>query len=292
MQVLCFGSLNLDLVYTVEHIAAPGETIAAKERKIFPGGKGLNQSVAMARAGLSVCHAGVVGADGKLLLETLRQSGVNTDYVRQDGRATGHAMIQVEEGSGQNTIVLYGGSNREIPTEYIEAVLSHFKKGDWIVLQNEVNRLDEIIQKASAKGMHIVLNPSPFDAAVTACDLSLVSLFLINEVEGAQISGCTRPEEILDWMEKTYPYAGVVLTLGKDGAWFSQDGKRAYQSAFSVQAVDTTGAGDTFTGYFLHSYLTGQTPEQALLRATKAAAITVSRPGAASAIPTWQEVDG
>ena len=190
MHVLCFGSLNLDLVYTVEHIATPGETIAAKERKIFPGGKGLNQSVAMARAGLSVCHAGIVGADGKLLLDTLCQSGVNTDYVRQDGKTTGHAMIQVEEGAGQNTIVLYGGGNREMTPEFVEAVLSHFEKGDWIVLQNEVNRLDEIIQKASAKGMHIVLNPSPFDAAVTA---SISGVFVSHQRSGRRTDFRSKP---------------------------------------------------------------------------------------------------
>ncbi len=290
MKVLCFGSLNLDYVYHVDHIAVPGETIAAAGRSVFPGGKGLNQSVAMARAGLPVWHAGMTGADGGLLLDTLVQSGVDISLIRQTAQATGHTVIQVEA-SGQNCIVLYGGGNRELSTDYIQEVLRHFGAGDWIVLQNETNRLDEILRIAGEKGMGVALNPSPFDRAIEACELSQVSMFLINEIEGAQMSGDTRPQEILDWFDETYPKAQVVLTLGEEGAWFLSGGQRYYQPAVPAHTVDTTGAGDTFTGYFLHSFLTGQGPEQALKRAAKAAAIAVSRKGAATSIPTWEEVD-
>lgn len=291
MRVLCLGSMNLDYVYSVSHILAPGETISSTGRETFAGGKGLNQSVAAAKAGLPVFHAGLSGTGGELLLETLRENGVDVSFIRPVDALPGHTVIQVDE-KGQNCILLYGGTNRQLTSDPIGDVLSQFGPEDFLLLQNEVNRLDEIIDRAHARGIRIVLNPSPFDQAVMACDLDKVSLFLVNEIEGAQISGCLarEPEKILDWFGAHYPNAEVVLTLGADGAWYSGNGVRHFQPAIPVTAVDTTAAGDTFTGYFLEGWSTGRGVEETLRRATRAASIAVSRKGAAPSIPLASEL--
>ena len=291
MRVLCLGSMNLDYVYSVSHILAPGETISSTGRETFAGGKGLNQSVAAAKAGLPVFHAGLSGTGGELLLDTLRENGVDVSFIRPVDALPGHTVIQVDE-KGQNCILLYGGTNRQLTSDLIGDVLSQFGPEDLLLLQNEVNRLDEIIDRAHERGIRIVLNPSPFDQAVMACDLDKVSLFLVNEIEGAQISGCParEPEKILDWFGAHYPNAEVVLTLGADGAWYSGNGARHFQPAIPVTAVDTTAAGDTFTGYFLEGWSTGRGVEDTLRRAARAASIAVSRKGAAPSIPLASEL--
>ncbi len=290
MKALCFGSMNLDYVYTLDHIVAPGETIFSTNREIFVGGKGLNQSVAMARAGLPVYHACICGTGGEALLETLEANGVDTSLIRKQDALPGHTVIQVDK-NGQNCIILFGGTNRMVTAEYIDEVLASFGPEDMILLQNEINLLDRVIDRAYEKGLKVVLNPSPFDGAIGKCDLGKVSLFLVNEVEGAQISGipADRPGEILDWFAANY--AQVVLTLGSQGAWYSGGGTRCFQPAIPTKAVDTTAAGDTFSGYFLEGWMTGRTVEEALERAARAASIAVSRKGAAPSIPLARELE-
>lgn len=292
MKVLCFGSMNLDYVYSLEHIVIPGETIHSTGREVFAGGKGLNQAIAMAKAGLPVWHAGVSGQGGELLLETLENNGVNTELIRQVASEPGHTIIQVDA-NGQNCIILFGGTNRMVTEDYIDAVLENFAAGDMILLQNEVNLLDRIIDKAYDKRLRVVLNPSPFDGAISACDLKKVTLFLVNEVEGAQISGISAddPEGILDWFGANYPDSEVVLTLGSQGAWYAGRGRRHFEKAVKVKAVDTTAAGDTFSGFFLEGWMNGRAIETAMRRAATAASIAVSRKGAAPSIPTAREME-
>lgn len=292
MKALCFGSMNLDYVYSVSHIVTPGETLCAGKRELFVGGKGLNQAVAMAKAGLKVRHAGISGRGGEVLLETLEENGVNVSLIRKVDAELGHTIIQVDE-RGQNSILLFGGTNRMITSDYIETVINSFEEGDLILLQNEINRLNEIINAAAAKGMRIALNPSPYDKAIDSCDLNKVTLFLVNEVEGAQISGrsAEEPQKILDWFWEQHPQSAVVLTLGSEGAWYSDVNSRFFQPAFPVKAVDTTAAGDTFSGYFLEGWMTGRPIEESLRRAAKAASIAVTRKGAAPSIPLPTEVD-
>ena len=290
MKVLNFGSLNLDYVYQVDHILAPGETQTAGERTIFCGGKGLNQSIALARAGAEVYHAGLVGDGGEPLIDILKRNNVNTKYTRQIEGPGGHTVIQVDK-NGQNSILLFAGSNRKITREFVDEVMDGFQEGDYLVLQNEISELSYIIDRAFEKKLRIVLNPSPFDDHLKDCDLSKVSLFLINEVEGYQISGEQEPEKILDAMYGRCPGAGVVLTLGAAGSIYMEKGERIHQDIFKVKAVDTTGAGDTFTGYFLAGLLEGMEKKDALILAAKASAIGVTRNGAAASVPSREEVD-
>ena len=289
MKVLNFGSLNLDYVYSVDHMVAPGETLASSDMNVFCGGKGLNQSIAIAKAGVPVYHAGLIGDDGDVLMELCRNSGVNSKYIKKVPGKSGHTIIQVDR-NGQNCILLYGGSNRRLTKEYIDEVLSNFNKGDILLLQNEVNLLDYIIDKAYEIGMLTILNPSPCDNGLEACNLHKVSMLLLNEVEGGQITGEKDYDKILEQLGKRYPDTKIVLTLGQDGSIYQFKGKRYRQGAYKVTVVDTTAAGDTFTGYFISALIEEMPVPEGLELAAKAAAIAVSRHGATASIPRKKEV--
>lgn len=298
MRVLNYGSLNVDYTYNVPHIIQGGETMLSRGLTLFAGGKGLNQSVALSRAGLDVWHAGIIGSDGQMLLDALKETGVHTDYVKKMDERGGHTIIQVDD-QGQNSIILYGGTNQKQTKAYVDQVLSHFDAGDYLLLQNEVNLLDYIIDRASEKGLRIVLNPSPYNEKLEACDLQKVSLFLLNEIEAGQIQrglggdselGTLDPEEALDTLHQAYPKASFVLTLGSNGAWYYDGSEKVFQEIFPVHAVDTTAAGDTFTGFFVEEIASGKDVKTALRVASKASSIAVTRKGAAPSIPTMREV--
>ncbi len=289
MKVLVFGSLNIDYVYQVDHIVSNGETEASSGMSENCGGKGLNQSIALARAGVSVCHAGMVGTEGDILIDACVKNGVNVDFIRKSEGRSGHTIIQVDK-NGNNAIILFGGANRCITEAFIDEVLSHFESGDMILLQNEVNLLDVIIDKACAKGMQIVLNPSPYDTALDTCDLAKLSYFILNEIEGNQMTGEKEPEKIIRAIHQKYPNAKIVLTLGSEGSMYFDEGKTYRQGIYKVKPVDTTAAGDTFTGFFFSSVIKGFTPSESLALAAKASAIAVTRHGALDSIPTLDEV--
>lgn len=289
MKVLNFGSLNIDYTYRLSHIVKPGETIASKKLEIFPGGKGLNQSIALAKAGVQVYHAGLIGSDGRFLLEVCKEAGVDISFVQECNVRTGNAIIQVSE-EGQNSIILFPGANRQITEEYIDAVLEYFEKGDVLLVQNEVNRIEVVIDKAKEKEMKVVMNPSPYDENIEKCNLGKVDLFFLNEIEGEQITGKTEYQEILTVMKEKYPQAGVVLTVGEKGAYYSDIHECIGQEARRTKVVDTTAAGDAFTGYFLKTVLDGKDKKTALLWAVLAASLAVSRKGASVSIPTEEEV--
>lgn len=289
MKVLNFGSLNYDYVYMVDHAVTSGETIASLRMDTFCGGKGLNQSIALARAGVAVFQAGMVGEDGQMLIEVCEKNGVDSSCVRKISGKSGHAIIQLDK-KGQNCILLYGGSNRRITEAFVDEVLNRFEKGDIILLQNEINQMALIMEKAASKGMQIVLNPSPCDENLIACDLSKVSVFLLNEIEGEQITGEKDPEKILEKMLDKFPNAKVVLTLGEGGVIYRDKNQICRQDIFKVDVVDTTAAGDTFTGYFIASMIQGLSISETLRLCAKASAIAVSRKGATDSIPSMEEV--
>ncbi|MCI9484264.1 MAG: ribokinase [Clostridiaceae bacterium] len=289
MRVLNFGSLNIDYVYTVSHIVQPGETLSADGRAAYFGGKGLNQSIAIAKAGVPVFHAGKVGADGGGLLSECRKYGVDATYIETSDGETGHTVIQVDR-SGQNSIVLFGGSNRAITHAQIGRVLSQFSAGDFLVLQNEISGLPYLMQQAAARGLQIILNPSPCDGALLSCDLSAVRWLVLNEIEGEQLTGEQESGGILRALAGRYPEMGVVLTLGGDGAFCQSGGKRIFQPSCKVTPVDTTAAGDTFLGYFTAGLYEGLPLPRVMERASAAAALAITRKGAAPSIPTKEEV--
>lgn len=290
MKILNLGSLNIDYVYSVDHIIMPGETQSTGGRNTYLGGKGINQSIAVAKAGAEIYHGGLIGEDGQMFLDACKEYGVHSDYLKKIDVNTGHTIIQVDK-NGQNCILLFGGANQEFTEEFIDEVLANFEEGDILMLQNEINKMPYIIDQAAAKGMTIVLNPSPYNEKLDECDMSKVSIFLLNEIEGGQISGGeTEPEKILDKILEMYPEVKIVLTLGGDGAVYADKTQRHHQPIFPVKPVDTTAAGDTFTGYFLAGMVEGMPIPDIMRMSAKASSITVTRPGAVQSIPLRHEV--
>lgn len=290
MKIVNLGSLNIDDVYTVDHFVRPGETISSEDYACFCGGKGLNQSIALANAGAEVYHAGRIGRDGQVLKERLEKAGVDTSLLIQGDVPTGHAIIQVTP-EGENAIILFGGANRAITVEDIPRFLAPFGVGDMLVLQNEISSLREVMEAATKKGLTIALNPSPMDSRIADLPLEQVGIFLVNEIEGTELTGETEPEKILEAMMNRFPKARIFLTLGGKGVLYGRAGRVVRREALKVTPVDTTAAGDTFTGFALAAIAEGRSVEEALDRATRAAALAVTRPGASDSIPQKEEIE-
>lgn len=290
MKVLDFGSINFDNVYRVNHIAAPGETISSEGFQLFFGGKGLNQAVAIAKAGIKISLAGMIGTDGASILELCSENGIDTHHLSRVEGSTGHAVIQVSE-SGENSIILFGGANEKNTRQHVDDVLADFCEGDILVLQNEINCLEYIVDKAYEKGMKIILNPSPYNKKLDAIDMNKISVLIMNEVEGLQMTGEADPDDILRSVRKMYQNTDVVLTLGSKGSVYLTGNEKYYAARYKVQVVDTTAAGDTFTGYFVAGLAEGMDPGEMMRRASYAAALAVSREGAIPSIPTIEEVE-
>lgn len=295
MKVLNFGSLNIDYVYCLDHFVQKGETISSQAMHTFSGGKGLNQSIAMGRAGITTYHAGAVGKDGDFLIELLQEAGVHTELIRELSQVrTGNAIIQKDK-NGENCIILYGGANQEITKEQVDETLEHFETGDYLVLQNEINEGSYIMEQAHKKGMVIVLNPSPMDERVLKMPLEYVNYFILNEVEAGQIlnddvSGEIQGEALAKRLREKFPGAKIVLTLGAKGSVFLDDETVVRQQAYRVKTVDTTAAGDTFTGYFIAGLIQELGVEGAMDQGARASAIAVSSLGAAPSIPVLEQV--
>lgn len=290
MKICSFGSLNLDHIYRVDDMVRPGETISAQGTQNVCGGKGLNQSVAMARAGAEVWHAGNVGQDeaAQQLEEALKADGINTTLLNHLPMPSGHTVIQVND-HGENAIIVFGGSNKAVTEEQIESVLSHFEPGDLLVLQNEINNLPLLVKRAHERGMKIAFNPSPITAALSEIPVELCDILFVNEIEAATLCGAEKAT--LEQLAQRFPNAMLVYTMGSHGAAAWADGQKYEQASYKVNAVDTTGAGDTFSGYFLAAVCEGQAIPDALQLAAKAAAISVTRAGASVSIPKRAEVE-
>ncbi|AVM45091.1 MAG TPA: ribokinase [Lentisphaeria bacterium] len=289
-KIVCLGSLNLDHVYRLDHFVRPGETLGSESYSVGCGGKGLNQSIALARAGAPVMHAGRIGHDGGILRSALEAAGVDVSLLVEGDVPTGHAIIQVDA-KGENAIILYGGANRRITEVEIDAALDAVGDGI-LLLQNEINSLGTILEKAHARGIRTAFNFAPFDPEdAKTLPLGLLSYLIVNEIEGAGVAGVAEPEAILRTLKERYPGCRVILTLGKAGAAFlGDDGVMVPVPPCPAEVVDTTSAGDTFIGYLFAGLLEGMELKAAMELAGRASAITVSRAGAADSIPFRKEL--
>lgn len=284
MKILNFGSCNMDYVYSLDHIVKAGETEQSHKMEIFPGGKGLNQSIAIAKAGAKVYHAGCIGSDGELMLEILNANGVDTTYMQAVDAKNGHAVIQVNA-KGENSIFLYAGSNEMVTEKQIDKVLEDFEENDIVLLQNEISNVPYIIEHAHKKKMCIVLNPSPFNEEISKIDLSKISYLILNEIEAQEISGCVNGEESLAYFKENYPNLKVMLTLGDKGCVYMDSNHILYHPIFPVKVVDTTAAGDTFTGYFIAGIAQKMDYSDIIKISSCASSLAVSVKGAAPSIP-------
>ena len=289
MKLLVFGSLNIDHTYQLHHLVREGETLSSSSYTKNIGGKGFNQAAALAKAGLPVHFAGAIGPDGLFLKDYLHNLSVDVSNIQLLDVPTGHAIIQVDE-AGSNSIILYGGANQAITEEMIDRALAQFGKGDYILLQNEISLGAQLLRKAHDKGIRIILNPSPISPALLAWPLELVDWLILNEIEGADLSGKTEPDDVITALRDAFHVPHIVLTLGEKGAVYADESVRIRQDAIPAHVVDTTAAGDTFTGYFFAAMLGGKTPAEALARAASASSLAISRPGAAESIPWAKDV--
>ncbi len=294
MKVLVFGSLNIDYTYQLDHFVRPGETQSSEQLSVFCGGKGLNQSIALARAGAEVYQAGCIGSDGRFLRDILIDAKVNPEFIKiMDDVKTGHAIIQINK-AGDNCILLFGGANQQITKDYVDFVLARFSAGDFLVLQNEISEMGYIIEQARKSGMNVVFNPSPMDEKIKTYPLELVDYFILNEVEAMQIIAGTEdgkdPDQTLDRLHQRFPKARIILTTGSKGSAYTDGNQNIHQKCYPVQAVDTTAAGDTYTGYLIAALMRGETIAAAMDLASRASALAVTRQGAAASIPVLSEV--
>lgn len=289
MKILNFGSLNLDYVYEVDHFVAPGETLSSDNLFINCGGKGLNQSIAAAKAGNTVFHAGIVGNGGEILENALKENAVDISLLDKASQSSGHAIIQVDR-DGQNCILLYGGTNQLLTEEYINKTLDQFGSNGLVLVQNETNLVGYIIAEAHKRGIKTAFNAAPMNDEVFTYPLELLDWLIVNEVEGKQIAACQKEEDILPILKEKYPNTNVLLTLGSRGAvCYTNEGTYKI-GCYKVDVVDTTAAGDTFTGYFLYGVLKGKTIPEALILATTASTLAIGKKGASDSVPFMKEV--
>ncbi|QYK41924.1 MAG: ribokinase [Paracoccaceae bacterium] len=280
MALWNLGSVNVDHVYRTPRIPAPGETLAASGYRAGLGGKGANQSVAAARAGARVHHIGAIGPDGGWTRTALRDYGVDTAHLADVGEPTGHAIIAVDD-AGENAILIWPGANRSPDAALVGAALAGAAAGDSLLLQNETSAQAEAAQAARRRGLSVIYSAAPFDPAAVRAVVDHVTLLVMNAGEAAELAAAMG----------ALPPVDCLITRGASGAdWIAPGTEPLHQPAFRVTPVDTTGAGDTFTGWLAAELDLGLSRPQAMQRAAAAAAIQVTRPGAAPAIPTAAEV--
>lgn len=285
MKILNFGSINKDFVYLVENFVQSGQTISSKKYEVFLGGKGLNQSVALSHSGANIYHAGCINKNDDPIIIQLNKWGVNTDNIIKVEDPTGHAIIQVND-QGENSIIIHGGANHTISSEQIENTLNKFNSGDILVLQNEINKIDEVINRGYEIGMKIFLNPAPFTKEIINYPLEKLDTLIFNESEGFGLSsGGKDKTKILKYLSKKYPSTKLLLTLGKKGSVYSYNNKVIEIPANKVNSIDTTAAGDTYIGYFISSYYKNNKVKESMEIASKAASISTTKMGGAISIP-------
>lgn len=286
MAVYNLGSINVDHFYQVPHLPRPGETLAATGHATGLGGKGANQSVAVAMAGSLVHHIGMVGPDGEAVRARMAALGVDVTHVGTGEMVTGHANIFVDP-QGENAIVVLPGANHEQSLSQLESALSGAQEGDAFLLQNEVTLKLEAAEIARARGLFVVYSAAPFKPEIAREVLPYVDLLVLNEIEAEQLS------EALGLPVDEIPVPHLLTTRGAKGAvWRDQESDRAIAvPAFPVDPVDTTGAGDCFIGYVVAGIDQGLSEEEAMRLGAAAAALKVTRPGTADAIPARAEVD-
>lgn len=288
-KLVNLGSLCVDNVYHVQNIARAGETVTSLGHEIHPGGKGLNQSLAAARAGAEVVHVGCVGADGGSLVDVLSGSGVDVSYIRTLESPSGAAVIQVDP-QGQNAIFITGGANRLVSPDQVDTAIGLLESDDWLLLQNEINDLNYVLEAAEAHGANTAFNVAPADGRESEYSYSAVSMLILNEIEASALAETDDHMEAFTLLRSTYPTTQIILTLGRDGLIYGLGNKTLEMPAFGVDVIDETAAGDAFIGFYMAAILRSESTYNSLREASVAGALAVTRTGAATSIPYREDV--
>lgn len=293
-RIINLGSLCVDHVYQVGDLVKAGETKASKDHQIFPGGKGLNQSLAASRAGAQVMHVGAVGEDGRFLIELLTSSGVDTNQIQILEGVSGHAVIQVTP-AGQNAIVIAGGTNQMVSQALIRSTIDALQPQDWLLLQNEINDVDQILNLAAARDIQVALNVAPVDGREVNYNLAGVKLLIVNETEALALAKHRQQDiesvaQAFAELQQALPQGHLVLTQGDLGLRYAGQQQVFSLDAYQVTAADETAAGDAFIGYLLAAIVQNKTMIEALQEASAAGALAVTQAGAATSIPMQAEV--
>ena len=288
-QIVNFGSINIDHVYHLDTFVVAGQTLPTHSISSGLGGKGANQSVALAKSGVEVQHLGRVSSNEVWVIDEMREAGVAVENIELVSQASGHAIIQIDK-HGENAIIIHGGANQSFTQQQIGESFSKCEPGDFVLLQNECNMVAEAMRLASDCDLTIVFNPAPFTADVLEMPLELVSILIVNEGEAQALAAKQKIEEVEESLVAKFPDTHLVITQGAKGASVLLNGQRFTQKVSAKTVVDTTAAGDTFIGYYLGSLVQGMDVPTSLKRACEAAAIAVSRAGAISSIPAAEEL--
>lgn len=283
MAIWNLGSINIDHVYRLSALPRPGETLAAQSYAQGLGGKGANQSIAAAQAGALTHHLGAMGAGDDWVAERMTAKGVCTaDVRRMPDQVTGHAIILLDE-AAENAIVIHPGANRAVTTVMLERPMAEIRPRDTLLLQNETSCQVEAAQIARATGARVIYSAAPFDIQAVRAILPHITILAMNAGEA---------EALFAEMPSDLPVEGLLITKGAEGAEYRDltSGKVYQQAAFPVRPVDTTGAGDTFAGYFAAALDRNEPIDRALRLASAASALKCTRQGAGDAIPKLEEV--
>lgn len=285
MTIFNLGSINIDHTYHLDYFVEKGETLVASDYQIALGGKGANQSVAIAKAKGQVFHIGAIGQADKKFLKLLASCGVNTSYVQELDSPSGHAIVMVEKQTGQNQIIIYSAANRKIKKEQLENALQKANPQDWVLAQNETSLVADFFEMAKQKNLKICYSAAPFIPQQTAKLLPLTDLLVVNEIEITALC------EYLDCKIIDLKIPHLIITKSDKGiSYFGEQGNFDL-SARKVKVVNSTGAGDTFLGYLLARISQGWSIKQASEQAIIAASLQISKQGTINAIPSLEEVE-
>ncbi|MCF7353463.1 ribokinase [Vibrio sp. CK2-1] len=300
-KLIVLGSVNADHVLQVPSFPRPGETLMGRNYQVIPGGKGANQAVAAARLGADIGFIACVGSDsfGQNIIQSFAQDGINTDYVSSiPSTPTGVALIQVSD-EGENSICLSPEANNALDQERVSIFKDPIQHCDYLLLQLEtpldgIESAIKLAKSSSNADIKVVLNPAPAKALPDSI-LNKIDIITPNETEAEVLTGIAVTDDnsaqaaANNLHEKGI--STVIITLGAKGVWLSENGKGKIIQGFKVKALDTTAAGDTFNGAFVTALLEGVDTVQAIYFAHAAAALSVTRFGAQTSIPTRQETD-
>jgi ribokinase len=289
-MILNFGSINIDHVYSVDHFVQPGESMTSPFYQVFAGGKGFNQSIAIARSGAKVKHVGLINASDLWLKKLLKNDNANVKFLETRQSSTGHAIIQVDK-NGENCIIIYGGANKQFDKKYIDRVFAADKTSNKVLLQNEINELKYIIDIAHKSNRKVIVNPSPFTTDLLTLNFKKIDLLILNEIECQEMGQSEDLSKATKKIVSKNTNLEILLTKGKAGVLYVNAKSAQEFKAFKVaKPVDTTAAGDTFTGYFLGGLEQKLSTPEAIHLGMKAAALCIQKKGASDSIPYFNEI--